>query len=334
MIAGEGAGSVRPGECHGIGGEAPDPRALAHLARLAELVAWLDGRVQLPAESLPDPMASSDPAAIEAAAAACRRRWGLAPDLPLPNLTRVVERAGVVVTPSRAPIAGVRVGGRHLVVLGTGHDGGDPQTPGATEREPRFALACLTGHVILHRDRDAGGGDRRTWSAEAERFARALLLPREGLLRELPRTPSLDAAALVALAQRWKVSLAALVARAAELPLVNAGRYRDLRDHVAGARPTGEMREPPEVISLALQQVHRGLGIRWPEIARRLGWTAPVFRDVVGLEPADPPPATGRPGNVISLADWKARRSGAPPVPVDAGRLQPGVQLELDFGPF
>jgi hypothetical protein len=98
-----------------------------------------------------------------------------------------------------------------------------------------------------------------------------------------------------------------------------------------------EIDEPPEVLSLALQQVQRGLGIRWPEVARRLGWSAPAFRDVVGLDLAEPQ------GKVVSLAEWKARRSGAVrgedaghrPLGHIGGDPRPpgGVQLELDFGP-
>jgi len=289
-----------------------DARALAHARLLAELVAWLDGRVRLPEERLPDAVRSGDPAAIEAAAAACRRLWGLAPDLPLPNLTRVVERAGIVVAEGREGPAFARVGRRYLVVI-------DRSSPG----DRRFELARMIGHVILQRS---------ALEAEADRFAGALLLPREGLLRELPRAPSLDAAVLVPLARRWKVSLAALVRRAAELPIANAARYRDVAEHLSGTRPQPPtMEDPdevPEVIALALQQIEQGLGIRRIEVARRLGWSPQTFASVTGLEVA--PRAQG---NVISLAAWKARRAGSER-PAERGHQKPGgVQLELDFGP-
>ncbi len=98
-------------ECHGPRGPARR-RAVAHAALLAELVAWLDDRVELPAESLPEEVSAADPEAIEAAAATCRRLWGLAPDLPIPNLTRVVERAGVVVARVEGAAPFARVGRR------------------------------------------------------------------------------------------------------------------------------------------------------------------------------------------------------------------------------
>lgn len=291
---------VRAEECH-----AQRPRAPAHAALLAELVAWLDGQVQLPEENLPAG-AEGD---AEEAAAACRRMWDLAPDLPIPNLTRVVERAGVVVARARGAGAGALVGRRLLVVLDEG--------PGEAAAR-RFELARLAGHVVLHRGVDAGDA---SLAAEAERFAVALLLPRAGLLRELPRAPSLDWEALPRLAERWKVSLPALVSRAAELPVANAARYREAAGHLAGARVSQSADAPddeaPEVLALALEQLTRGRRIGRLQVARRLGWSAAVLADVTGIEVG---------AEVVSLAAWRARRHGGPPARTG------GAQLELDFG--
>jgi transcriptional regulator with XRE-family HTH domain len=312
----------RDDECHGLLDEEPRLRALAHVSLLAELVAWLDNRVRLPAASLP-PLSGADP---ESAAAACRRLWGLAPDLPIPSLTRVIERAGVVVAQSEGEGL-ARVGPRLLVVVG--------------RCATRLSLARLAGHLVLHRGARPGPG----LADEADRFAAALLLPREGLLRDLPRAPSLSHTSLAPLAAWWRVDLDTLVRRAACLPIANAARYRDLAEHryglqrIPGSVDTTD--EVPEVIDLALGRLAEGPGIRRREVARRLSWSPEVFAAVTGHGGAD---------KVVSLAAWRARRGGArttgplaPPLLHDGGlarlaALPPpmpprGVQLELDFGP-
>lgn len=314
----------RDEECHGPRGGLVRRRSLAHASLLAELVAWLDERVQLPAARLPYGRPARDPAGIEAAAAACRTLWGLARDLPVPNLTRVLERAGIVVVRGSEPGAFARAGRRLLVVLSTRCDA--------------LGLARLAGHLVLHRGVDAGEASAGALDAEAERFARALLLPREGLLRELPRAPSLDAAVLVPLSRRWKVSLATLVRRAAELPIANAARYQDVADHLpaSSALPetSTEAGEAPEVVALALARIEEHLGIRRHEVVQRLGWSPEVFTQVTGLD------AGRERSNVISLAAWKARRAAraepAAPIATEPDRglsRGPGTQLELDFGP-
>ncbi len=303
------ASEPRDEECHAAG-SGPRRRALAHAALLAELVDWLDAWVQFPEESLPEIRHDGGgDGPIEDTVAACRRLWNLAPDLPIPNLVRVVERAGVVV--ARAPGAETcaHVGRRPLVVL-------NAETPNGG----RLDLARLAGHVVLHRGADAGGA---SLAAEAERFAVALLLPREGLLRELPRSRSLDWEALAQLARRWNVSVAALVTRAAALPVANASRYREAADHLTTRERTvtTPLDEPPEVLALALERLARGRRIGRIEVARRLGWSPRVLAQVSGLEAG-----TGLGEKVISLAEWKARRPGAASsMPGQAG------QLELDF---
>jgi len=297
------AGEPRDEECHAPGGQRR--HALAHAALLADVVAWLDGRVVFPDENLPQDTDGS----IEDTAARCRQLWHLAPDLPIPNLMRVVERAGVVVARARGADPSAHVGDRPLLVLDAeAADGG------------RLDLARLTGHVVLHRGADT---DSASLAIEAEQFATALLLPRDGLLRELPRARSLDGAVLARLAERWKVSLLMLARRAAELPIANAARYREIAEHLAAsaaARPastTGD--EAPEVLALALEELARGRRIGRLEVARRLGWSARIFAEVTGLEAGD---------NVISLAAWKATRGGT----VAAPSGTTGAQLELDFG--
>jgi Zn-dependent peptidase ImmA (M78 family)/DNA-binding XRE family transcriptional regulator len=308
------ADEVRDEECHlrrrAALSLAVKGRALAHATLFAGLLAHLDATVRRPVEALPEPGEPGEPAAIEAAAADCRRLWGLEADLPIPNLTRVLERAGVVVTRLPEGLTGVgafsRVGRRLLIVL--------DDEPSASRA--RLDLAHQAGHVVLHRGVDAGDV---ALDEEAERFAGALLLPRAGVLDELPRGPW-DWEAWLRLKQRWKVSLAALVRRAFDLRVIDVAAYQRAFQQMAArgwtaSEPHEIDDEAPEVVPLALEQLETRRGVPRAEVARQLGWSARVFERVSGVELG----GSGGAGKIVSLAAFRAARPDA-------------AQTELDFG--
>ena len=311
------ADEVRDEECH-LRGRAAIPlavktRVLAHGTLFAGLLAQLESAVRRPGEVLPEHVEATDVEVIEAAAGACRRLWALEPTLPIPNLTRVIERAGVVVTRLPASTAEVgafsRVGRRLLVVL--------DDEPSASRA--RLDLAHEAGHLVMHRGVDAGDAGLEE---QAERFARALLLPRAGFLAELPGGPTWDWEALLRLKQRWKVSLAALLRRARELEALDqAGYERALRYLEAQGwdrrEPAEIAEEASEVVALALEQLETGRGVTRAEVARELGWSARVFERVAGVAPGEV--RGGGEGKVVSLAAFRTARPGS-------------AQMELDFG--
>ncbi len=321
------ADELRDEECHGLRGQPHRRRALAHASLLAELVAWLDDRVRLPEENLPDDLAAGDPEATEAAAAACRSRWGLAPDLPIPNLTRVVERAGVVVVRGHDAGAFARVGRRLLVVLDAAPLPGDA----------RFELARLAGHAVLHRGADARGRARGRGPPLRERAAPAARrAPARAAARALARLDGPGAAGAAVEGEPGHAGAArrrdARGQRGA-LP----GRGRSLRRPRRAERSIETPDEMPEVMALALERLEQGLRIRRTEVARRLGWSPQTFASVTGLDAGHDggsrtrPSGEGRGDNVVSLAAWKARRSSAPPSPAPLRSTSGGAQLELDF---
>lgn len=313
------ADEIRDEECHfrkrQTTSVSTKGRVLAHGTLFAGLVAHLDAAVVFPEERLPEVVRVTDRRSIEVAAEQCRALWGLEPDLPIPNLTRVLERAGVVVTRFEGAAAKVdafsRVGRRHIVVLNT--------DKGSASRS-RFDLAHEAGHVVMHRGVDVGAP---ALEEQADGFAGALLMPSAGILREFPRTPALDWEALFRLKARWKVSLAALVRRAYDLRILTAVHYQRAYKYMSARGWTkGEPHEPeeetPEVVSLALAEL-ASAGVTPAEVARRLGWSPRVFERVSGVPAGTGDANHGAPAdNVIPLFDRRPR-------------LEP-VQIELDFG--
>ena len=177
----------------------------------------LEQDIELPEVTIPDiPVQSREE--IEKAAEKCRRIWGLFLDAPIQNMTRVLERAGCVVT----TFAGVseKVDAfsyfRDRPVIVRSIDKG-------SSTRARFDLAHELGHLVLHRNIQPGDPELED---QANYFGSAFLLPRSGFLREFP-SGRLDWNAIMGLKKRWGASMQALVRRAYDLNLISAVQYRN-----------------------------------------------------------------------------------------------------------
>lgn len=147
---------------------------------------------------------------IETAAVEARRAMGVPLDQPCDHLLAVMEQAGCAVV--QLPWVDPNFDGfstwsasRPVVVLDRGTEGiGD-----------RFRLTAAheLGHLVLHRD---GGVAHEDAEAEANRFAGAFLLPRDAISRDFDRA-NITPIGLAPLKAKWRVSIAALVMRAAQL---------------------------------------------------------------------------------------------------------------------
>jgi Zn-dependent peptidase ImmA (M78 family)/transcriptional regulator with XRE-family HTH domain len=280
-------------------------RVLAHGSLFGTLVTFLDASVKMPPENIPT-IPFTSPEAIEEAAQACRVEWKLGTDVPIKNLVRAVECAGVVVTRFGAETLKVdafsRAGKRSVVVLNADKD---------CYSRSRFDLAHECAHLIGH-----GGlttGDPET-EKQADRFAGALLLPRAGFLREFPRSRTLDWPALFALKRRWGVSLSAIVRRAYELRLLPATLYQAAYKHMAYRgwlrhEPEEPAPEEPELLGICFQQVAKDQGLRGTDIAAILGWPSSTLARVAGISVAEPESGPPHPGTVVSLAAARMKRA-------------------------
>ena len=267
-------------------------RVLAHGTLFAEFVDWLDRTLKLPSVSIPDCTFDS-PEAIERAAEKCRLEWGVGPDAPIANVTRMLERVGVVIATfddiSEKVDAFSWHGPRPLVIRSTVK--GDPA-------RARFDVAHEAGHLVGH---VGVATDSTKREAEADRFASALLLPRRGFVREFPRGSRVDWVALVSLKERWGASIQAIVRRAFDLRLISARQYQSCFIHISkrGWRteePGDVAAEPAEIVSTALGVASGRLGIPAMNVAAELGWSSGVLERLLGVAVGTAPLS-----NVVSL---------------------------------
>lgn len=179
----------------------------------------------------------------------------------------------------------------------------------------RMEAAHEFGHFVLgHEDADSGLG---RIEFQADRFARAFLLPRAVMYRELPKRLVINH--ILALKKRWRVPAATLVERGHELGIYSRSQYlramRTLRERFG-------MRDEPfepefnrpvlatkarEVLErkrgLSAQQVAKYMGLTgvWPDIERILGWREPAG----GPRPLSVPLPEGLPWMLSSPAPSK-----------------------------
>ncbi len=164
------------------------------------------------------PRSSEEP---KAAAQDARAALGLAPDTPIPNLIRTVERGGVLVIALPVALekrdayslwAGVR--GQKPVIVVAGNAPGD---------RLRFSVAHELGHLLLHREH---GESEKEMDDQADRFASEFLLPEEPMRHEL--VPPITLTGLAQLKPRWKVSIQALIRRSRDLEIITERQYKYL----------------------------------------------------------------------------------------------------------
>ena len=148
-------------------------RALAFGTLFGQLLQYLTQQLRLPKQDLPK-LCASNAEEIERAAEHCRLHWGLGLDVPIKNVVRVMERAGVPVT--KCPGIGEKVDAFSRA--------GAPSVLVLTDKPAsrcRYDVAHECGHLVLHQGTPTGTADTER---AANRFAAALLLPRAGFPRE------------------------------------------------------------------------------------------------------------------------------------------------------
>jgi Zn-dependent peptidase ImmA (M78 family)/transcriptional regulator with XRE-family HTH domain len=220
------------------------------------------GRERYPTPPLPhttDKTLTQD--RVEELAEQTREALRLAPDKPIPHLTRALERAGVAVAPlvfTDDPDDPPSSGGHFGVSYWAGV--GEPALvgffPGSQGDRARFTLGHEVAHLVLH--------TFRPWAADAEAeantFSTALFMPRkraEDYISE--RTSLTDYARLKA---TWGISIQALIMRGWTLGLLSDTRKRSL--FVQLSSKGWRKQEPVEV-------GHEEPLLLWTMLSRRYG---------------------------------------------------------------
>jgi Zn-dependent peptidase ImmA (M78 family)/DNA-binding XRE family transcriptional regulator len=217
----------------------------------------------IPALQIPDLPKRTGP---EDAARVVRREWRV-PQGPLPDLVALVESAGIPVlmlSDFHEKHSATSHRGRWfdwLIAINSEH---------AASRQ-RFSIAHELAHIVLRHNAYAAVDDdeAKLLEDQANSFASELLLPREDARRELR---SLDFRRLVALKERWRVSIAFLIRRAGDLQLIDPKQKQWFYIQLS-QQPGGRRREPAEFESetptLARQMISslESEGMSIPDIA-------------------------------------------------------------------
>lgn len=275
-------------------------RILSYGTMFNMIVSYLDTILSLPPVDIPSiPVNTIEH--IEKAAEFCREKWGLYLDAPITNITRTLERAGVVITTfegvSEKVDAFSLVRNRPVIVRNVDKH--------STSRA-RFDLAHECGHLVMHEGVETGDP---TTEAEANRFASAFLLPRGAFLREFPRTSQIDWKAMFRLKERWGASIQAIVRRAFDLGIISAVQYRNANVYMSrNGWKRGEPCEPQpelqEIIPLAVKTINDMQGMSCADMARHLN----VHKDVLSVFGIECPEDRSY-NNVISMDAWRSVRN-------------------------
>lgn len=162
---------------------------------------------------------------IERAATNVRTLMKLGTTDPVPNVTRAIERLGIVVVPVLLdPTDEVRVVDEGHFGISHGDAHGVPLIgyfPGSSPDRDRFTLGHELGHIVLHSRRSSDDVE-----TEANRFAGALLMPEAAAQHELHSQITLSQLARVK--ARFGISIQALIMRAAALKIIDQQRQRSL----------------------------------------------------------------------------------------------------------
>ncbi|MEE1844158.1 XRE family transcriptional regulator [Streptomyces sp. NPDC088190] len=180
---------------------------------------------------------------IEELADQTRIALRLAPDKPIPHLTRALERGGIAVAPMvLTDQSGDEPSGNdHFGVSywsGLGDTALIGYFPASGDRD-RFTLAHELGHLVLHTFRPRA----KDAEAEANRFASALLMPRERAQEDL--SPRMTLTEYARMKATWGISIQALIMRASAVGRIDETRKRSL--YVQLSQRNWRKQEPVEV---------------------------------------------------------------------------------------
>lgn len=149
-----------------------------------------------------------------------RSSWGLPPG-PIDDLINAIEDGGIVVAEMNFETRQV-----DAVSMYSPEDGIPPVilvNTGLPGDRLRFSVAHELGHIVMHHHLSV---PHEEIEAEANSFAAEFLMPSQDIGRHLGRITSLRDVA--SLKPHWKVSMGALIERAATLGKISPGRRRHL----------------------------------------------------------------------------------------------------------
>ena len=214
---------------------------------LCEIFSFLEGEVNFPSLEIPELDLPADfrmftSETIERAAEEIRGIWKLG-DRPIADVTLALENAGIPVV--------------NLEILSDKQDGFcfksetlrrvfvGVNTHNVSAVRARYDAAHELGHAILHRQitlaQAREPSSHKRMEQQAHRFASAFIFPRNSFRDEV-YSPTLDY--FCALKQKWGLSIASMVYRAADLGLIEDEEKQVLYRNMTRRRWRGALQEP------------------------------------------------------------------------------------------
>jgi Zn-dependent peptidase ImmA (M78 family)/DNA-binding XRE family transcriptional regulator len=201
---------------------------IAQVRVVAEMVQRAETELDLPPVLVEPAKEVDNLAHVERLAMDARRYLRVSEQDPIPNLTRSIERAGVIVV--RMPLdmpdhdgysvwPDFGLGGRPLIAVSA-------TSPGD---RARFTTAHEFGHLLLHTARLRT--DNKVAESEANRFAGALLVPKKTALNLIKVPVTLGT--LIPVKATLGVSLGLLAKRALDLNIIDQAHFISLRKQLS-----------------------------------------------------------------------------------------------------
>lgn len=221
---------------------------------------------------------------VEKIAATVRAHWKVTSG-PIKNLTRLMEKAGIIVGESSfhgASVSGVTFAapGRPPIVLINRDHPAD---------RIRFTMAHELGHLVMHRFPTA------TMEDEANQFASAFLLPPNEMV-EVFRGRRVTLELLASLKKEWRVSMQALLMAAQAANCVTESQKRYLWQQISARG--WRLREPasldfpidkPSVLTSIVKSHIEDLGYKFSELVEMSKVDVGDFTEFYGnLSPEEP----------------------------------------------
>lgn len=207
---------------------------------------WIEQAFDLPKFDVPDLRDIDDP---EEAAQILRNEWGQG-NQPISNMIHLLESKGVRVFSLALDMSEVDAfctwkNETPFVFLNTKK----------SNARRRFDVAHELAHLVLHRHGSYSG---RETEREADRFASAFLMPRDGVIPTKPRLLDLNNA--IKAKREWGVSLAAYVVRMNTLGQLSEWQYRSLFKQLSqrGYRkkePLDHQKEQSKILDVVLNEL-------------------------------------------------------------------------------
>jgi Zn-dependent peptidase ImmA (M78 family)/DNA-binding XRE family transcriptional regulator len=200
----------------------------AEVRQLAEVVLRAEQLVTLPPVSIEPIKQLNDLEEVENIASEIRAVFRVGQLDPIANMTRAIERSGIVVVPLATEIEDhsdfsawpdFGLDGRPIIAIRRGYSGD----------HDRFTLAHEVGHLVLHTRRMKT--DHTCAEREVNRFAGALLLPADAARETMPHPITLRV--LMAVKAKYGLSIAASAQRALDLGLIGDAHFASLRKQMS-----------------------------------------------------------------------------------------------------